>query len=145
MSKNIQWKKSSIDYTELDKLTSHVINGKLRGNLNKVEGKIGNNIGNYESRSRGQRNSVINQRESGKLDIWRMKGCKAAGIKKKQKTAIEFKEFYDLITLDEFKLNQVSHFARSIDHARKYLNDENFYEFVGFKNKAKVYRKLKQI
>tara|TARA_R110000782_G_C14474650_1_gene375149 strand:- start:47 stop:505 length:459 start_codon:yes stop_codon:yes gene_type:complete len=65
MAKNIQWKKSTLDYDKLNKLTPRVISCTERGNLNVELGKIGANIGSHESRSRGGITAGNAHKESG--------------------------------------------------------------------------------
>tara|TARA_R110001606_G_scaffold88783_1_gene199929 strand:+ start:135 stop:593 length:459 start_codon:yes stop_codon:yes gene_type:complete len=65
MAKNIQWKKSTLDYDKLNKLTPRVLAGTERGKSNTELGKIGAAIGSHESRSRGGIVSGNAHKESG--------------------------------------------------------------------------------
>tara|TARA_R110000803_G_scaffold163503_1_gene227180 strand:- start:20 stop:496 length:477 start_codon:yes stop_codon:yes gene_type:complete len=151
MAKNIQWKKSTIDYELLNKLNPRVISCTERGNLNVKLGKIGAGIGTYESRSRGQKNSVANQIKSGKMAQFQKIGTDAAAITSKQKKIERKQRFFNLVKSEfgnnDFNLLELSHLDVHFPESnntnklfRHYLSESNVFKFIGYKNKSKRYK-----
>ena len=160
MAKNIQWKKSTLDYNKLNELTPHKIaainNGKNRGSKNKEEGKIGASIGDKESRRRGAKASHITQKESGAHERFRLAGTAAAAkkaidekIKRKDRfTYLIEKHFgnndFNILELDII-FNEFPEYTTDSSTKKRFgefVLDETIFKFIGFKNKSKRYKKL---
>lgn len=151
MTKKIEWKESNIDYDALNKITHRSLVATERGNQNKSLGKIGSGLGNIESRRKGQKNSVQNQIESGTFKNWLDSGKKAAAEKSINDKLERIERFYALIYLkfknDTFNILDLkildSYFPEYTSHSkayRRFLEDNKLYQFLGYKNKSKMYK-----
>tara|TARA_R110001592_G_C12859295_1_gene722664 strand:+ start:252 stop:725 length:474 start_codon:yes stop_codon:yes gene_type:complete len=151
MAKNIQWKKSTLDYELLNKLNPRVISCTERGNLNVELGKIGAGLGDKESRIRGQKNSVASQIESGKMAQFQKHGTDAAAISSKQRKIERKQRFFNLVKSEfgnnDFNLLELAHLDVHFPESsntnklfRNYLAESDLFEFIGFKNKSKRYK-----
>ncbi len=137
--KGIRWGGFRMEY--------YVENGKITGNINKQTGRIGNAIGTKESRQRGQRNSVIVQIKSGKLDKWRMRGTTTAAINKVARNNERKKKVYDIINYSPFTLDDVENIytehGMTTRIARRFFNDTKLFYDLGFSgHKTKLYQKI---
>tara|TARA_R110000764_G_scaffold107268_1_gene193095 strand:- start:109 stop:657 length:549 start_codon:yes stop_codon:yes gene_type:complete len=147
MAKNIQWKKSTIDYDKLNKLTPKSLSSTERGNMNvesghltKISGIVTSastkasienglkGLANFEkmseehkhdSRSRGGKTSGNNAVKSGQYEEFRSAGTKAAVAKQLEKTLGYKQKLYSLIQLEKFTTNDILHLYKEFDHLSK--------------------------
>ena len=147
MAKNIQWKKSTIDYDKLNKLTPKSLSSTERGNMNVESGHLAKISGistlkkakssrenglkgfdkfekmseeyKHDSRYRGGKTSGNNAVKSGQFKEFRSAGTKSAVALKLEKTLGYKQKLYSLIQLEEFTTNDILHLYKEFDHLSK--------------------------